>query len=162
MGMKQQQIVENKGEGWEPWGAGLSGAAGWPGPSYALQTLRWKKPFHLPHLNPAPPPPTPPIRERRQCVPGTGWGGLSWKHQINVNRKTFYVFSPLEQELQDSIIDEPDLRHSGGEGGHARQQLLKQESLGRSGPAGEIGVSPQTWEIIQWFSHTGNPLDVAI
>lgn len=90
MRTKKQHMVENKGEGWEPRGAGRFGAAVDPDPPMLFR-LSGESLFTCPLL--IAPPPT---RERRQRVPGTGWGGLSWKHQINVNRKTFYAFSPLK------------------------------------------------------------------
>lgn len=59
MGNKKKQIDGNKGEGWKPWrgvegwgvvsggrGRAYLSSAGWPEPSYAIQTLRWKS-FHL-------------------------------------------------------------------------------------------------------------------
>ena len=49
MGNQKKQIAENKGEGWKLWGGeSLFNSAGWPKPSYAIQTLGWKS-FHLSH-----------------------------------------------------------------------------------------------------------------
>lgn len=31
-----------------------------------------------------------------KIFPRTGWGGVSWKYQDNVNRKTFHALSLLE------------------------------------------------------------------
>lgn len=150
MAAQKKQIVEHKGRAGSPEG-GSTSLVGVDDlePFHAIQPFRWKSfhpprsfnPFHLPSW-------------RGGIFPGWDRKGSPGSARIMSTENAFMHSSCWSQSgWAPPPTDAPDLRLRG----RAAAVLA-----GVSKPVREICASPPTGETMQWLSHTGNPLDLAI